>query len=94
MKNLIGLTFFGKSVILPIVFYTGEGRWQTPLTLEAIMDVSEALSRFVPKFDTLFLSVKETEAATLTKTGHPLGWLLTVLQQEKADKTALSRRVI
>ncbi|MDE0012295.1 MAG: Rpn family recombination-promoting nuclease/putative transposase, partial [Candidatus Poribacteria bacterium] len=80
--------------ILPIVFYTGEGRWQTPLTLEAIMDVPEALSRFVPTFDTLFLSVKETEAATLTKTGHPLGWLLTVLQQEKADKTVLSRALV
>ena len=71
--------------ILPIVYYTGEQRWKTPLSLSAIMDVPEVLSRFVPRFDTLFLSVKETDAADLTKTDHLLGRLLTVLQQENAD---------
>ncbi len=39
--------------------------------------------------DTLFLNVKETDAANLTRTGHPLGWLLTVLQKENADKTLI-----
>ncbi len=80
--------------ILPIVFYTGDRRWQTPLTLEAIMALPEELSRFVPKFDTLFLNVKETDAATLTQTDHPFGWLLTVLQKEGADKEAISRALI
>ena len=42
------------SPILPIVFYTGERRWQTPLSLDAIMNLPEELSRFVPRFDTLF----------------------------------------
>ncbi len=75
--------------ILPIVYYTGEQRWQMPLTLTAVMDVPDVLSRFVPSFDTLFLGVKDTETDELTKTGHPFGWLLTVLQQEHEDKTSI-----
>ena len=51
------------------------------------------LSRFVPTFDTLFLSVKETDASDLTRTDHPLGWLLTVLQKEHADTVGDKRRV-
>ena len=80
--------------ILPIVFYTGDQKWNTPVTLKAIMDIPCVLSRFVPTFDTLFLSVKETDEANLMKTNHPLGWLLTVLQKEKADKDAMSAALI
>lgn len=80
--------------ILPIVYYTGVRQWKTPLTLDAIMDIPDVLARFVPKFDTLFLSVKETEQADLTKTGHPLGWLLTVLQKEHADKESISSALL
>ena len=75
--------------ILPIVFYTGDRRWHTPLTLEAIMDIPEELSQFVPRFEPLFLSVKETDTETLTKTDHPFGWLLTVLQKERARCSAV-----
>ena len=75
--------------ILPIVFYNGERRWNVPLTLAAIMDIPDILSRFIPKFDTLFLNVKETNTADLTKTDHPFGWLLTVLQQEHASKASI-----
>ena len=75
--------------ILPIVYYTGDRRWQTPLSLSAIMEVPEVLSRFVPKFDTLLLGVKATNPDDLKKTGHPLGWLLTVLQKEKSDRTSM-----
>lgn len=80
--------------ILPIVYYTGLQRWKTPLTLDAIMDIPDVLARFVPRFDTLFLSVKETDEADLTKTNHPLGWLLTVLQKEHADKEVISRALL
>lgn len=75
--------------ILPIVFYTGIQRWNTPLSLTAIMETPAALSRFVPTFDTLFLNVKETEASNLTRNDHPFGWLLTVLQQEHSDEESL-----
>ena len=76
--------------ILPIIFYTGTQPWNTPLSLTGIMDIPDALTRFVPTFDILFLSVKETAASHLTRTGHPFGWLLTVLQKEHADKDAIS----
>ena len=76
--------------ILPILFYTGDRPWTVPVSLTAIMDVPEILERFVPSFDTLFLGVKETEAAALTQAGHPLGWLLRVLQKEHSDETEIS----
>ena len=76
--------------ILPILFYTGDRPWSVPVSLTAIMDVPEILERFVPSFDTLFLGVKETEAEALTQFGHPLGWLLRVLQKEHADETEIS----
>ena len=72
--------------IVPIVFYTGERTWQTPVSLSAQMDLPAVLSEFVPTFNTLFLSVKDADAADLTRTDHPLGWLLTVLQKEHANK--------
>ncbi|MDE0017779.1 hypothetical protein F4141_15945 [Candidatus Poribacteria bacterium] len=53
--------------------------------MSAVMDVPEVLSRFVPRFDTLFLGVKETDPEALTETDHLLGWLLRVLQQEDAS---------
>ena len=74
--------------ILPILFYTGDRRWTAPLSLTAIMDVPEILSRFVPSFDTLFLGVKSTEPEVLTEAGHPLGWLLSVLQKEDVEDTS------
>ncbi len=75
--------------ILPIVLYSGDRRWLVPLSLTAIMDIPEILNRFVPKFDTLFLSVKETDPHELTKSDHPFGWLLAVLHNEKADKQTI-----
>ena len=71
--------------IVPIVFYTGKGEWKTPLSVTALMDLPEVLTRFVPTFDTLFLDVKATAPGELTQTGHPLGWLLTALQQEHSE---------
>ena len=76
--------------ILPILFYTGDRPWKVPVSLKTIMDVPEILERFVPSFDTLFLGVKETEEETLTQFGHLMGWLLRVLQKEKADEREIS----
>ncbi len=58
-------------------------------------DAFEELKYFeFPKFDILFLSVKETEASELTRTDHPIGWLFTVLQKEHANKDEISRTLI
>ena len=78
------------SAILPVVFYTGQQQWTVPLSLRDIMDIPESLSRFVPTFETLFLSVKETSAEALLATDYPFGWLLTVLQQEGGDVASLT----
>ena len=51
--------------IIPIVFYTGDQKWDTFPSLETLMDSPEALSRFVPKFDTLMLDVKRAADETL-----------------------------
>ena len=76
--------------IIPVLFYTGEERWQTLPALDTLMDVPEALTRFIPKFDTLFLDVKSTSDEMLIETDHPFGWLMTVLKQENADTAVFS----
>ena len=82
------------SMVLPIIFYTGRQEWGAPLSLTGIMDIPESLARFVPTFDTLFLSVRETPAEHLTATAHPFGWLLRVLQEEYADIGLLREALI
>lgn len=80
--------------VIPIVFYTGEQRWNAPLALDALMDVPDVLSEFIPKFKILLLDVKATAPDTLTRTGHPLGWLLTILQKENAREGEIERALI
>ena len=80
--------------IIPIVFYTGDQTWQTPLTISTVMDLPDVLSEFVPKFGTLFFSVKDTDTIQLTKSDHPFGWLLTVLQKERATKEEMRAALI
>ena len=80
--------------ILPIVFYSGDRAWNAPLTLDAIMDIPEGMSQFVPMCEILFLDVKRAAASDLTKTDHPFGWLLTVLQKERASKAALAHALV
>ena len=75
--------------IIPVVFYTGSQAWQTPPSLEALMDVPQALLRFLPRFETLFLSVKTEPDANLVKTDSPFGWLMTVFKHEDVPETAV-----
>ena len=80
--------------ILPILFYTGAGPWTPPVSVTTLMDLPEMLKRFVPTFDILFLGVNTTPAETLKEMDHPLGWLLSVLQQERADTVSLREALI
>lgn len=80
--------------IIPIVLYTGDQKWKTPPSFEDLMDNGGIFSRFIPKFDILFLSVKETDASELRRTDHPIGWLLTVLKKEHANKEEISEALI
>lgn len=80
--------------IIPIVFYTGEQVWKKPISLYSLMELPELLVDFVPNFEILFLSVKDTNSAVLTKTDHSFGWLLTVLQKENATKEEIRSALI
>ena len=42
----------------------------------------------------MFLNVKETDVSTLTQTDYSLGWLLTVLQKEDANKTSITEALL
>lgn len=80
--------------IIPIVLYTGDQKWKTPPSFVDLMEDNDIFSRYVPKFDILFLSVKETDAVDLNRTNHPIGWLLTVLQKEHVNKEEISHALI
>ncbi|MDD9973624.1 MAG: Rpn family recombination-promoting nuclease/putative transposase, partial [Candidatus Poribacteria bacterium] len=72
--------------IIPVVFYTGQQEWRSlPVSVETLMDVPPALLRFIPKFETLFLGIGAEPDATFLKTGHPLGWLLTLVKRQDAE---------
>ena len=71
--------------IIPIIFYTGDQKWETLPSLETLIDLPEALSRFLPRFDVLLLDVKHETDERLLKSNHPFGWLMTVLKEEDSD---------
>lgn len=75
--------------ILPIVFYTGDRPWKIPLTLNAVMNLPEAMSPFVPTFETLFLGIKDTETEASLQQNHPFGRLMTVAQKTQADEASI-----
>jgi len=70
------------SPIVPIVFYTGKQRWQQSMTLDAAMELPEALSGFVPRHDTLCLKLLDMPSDALT--GSAIALVLRVLQAEDA----------
>ena len=71
--------------ILPIIFYTGDTPWKTPVDFADLVDLPEALKSFVPRFEILFFGVKQIATEALTEKDHPFGWLLALLQKENAD---------
>ncbi len=70
------------SPILPVVLYTGKRPWNSPLTLDAVMELPEALSGFVPRHDTLFLNLLEMPADGLS--GSVIAAVLRVIKAEDA----------
>ena len=73
--------------IIPIVFYTGDQRWEMPITMEVVMDLPQALGRFTPRFDALFLNVKGEGDPDFLRQTHPFHLLLELIRQEDATKT-------
>lgn len=77
--------------VVPIVFYTGEDAWNSPIQLLQMMDAPDALARFVPQWETLFLNLRRTSPEALTQMGTAVGWALRVLQAEQEPLAALER---
>ncbi|MBI1926130.1 hypothetical protein HYR99_17995 [Candidatus Poribacteria bacterium] len=71
--------------ILPVLFYTGSRTWDDPITITTLMDMPEELVRFVPQHDVLRLNLKATPPQSLVASGQPVGWALSVMQQEDAS---------
>ncbi len=84
--------------IVPILFYIGETRWESAVSPQTLMEIPEVLAEFVPNFNVLVLDVKQADPGALTETGTPLGWLLAVLQKERASqaelRAALNRTIL
>ena len=83
--------------IIPIVLYTGSQTWEMPITMEVVMDLPQALGRFVPTFDALFLNVKGEDDPDFLRQVHPFRLLLGLIRQEdatKADFEAVLRQVV
>ncbi len=68
--------------ILPVLFYTGTRRWSLPLQLDGLMDLPEVLTKYVPRFETLFLSLQETSDEELSDSA--LGYGLLALREADA----------
>lgn len=69
--------------IIPLVYYTGERRWSAPIGLAALMTRPPELERFVPRWETLYLPLREIPAEVLTRTASAIGWALRVWQAEQ-----------
>ena len=83
--------------IIPIVFYTGSQTWEMPITMEVVTDLPQALGRFIPTFDVLFLNVKGEDVPDFLHQGHPFRLLLELIRQEDATKVdfeAVLRQVV
>jgi predicted transposase YdaD len=72
--------------ILPVVFYTGSQKWDYPSDMRELIELPASMERFIPRHEILFLNLKATEPEQLTKENSPFGWLLRVIQKEKANK--------
>ena len=75
--------------IIPLVFYTGTPRWERIPELDELMVLPRVLSRFVPRFDLLFLNLKATPSSRLIADETAFGHLLRVMQQEDAPLAEL-----
>ena len=85
MKGSVAPSEWRFQPIIPVIFYTGDQRWVRPPSLETVIDLPEALARFLPRFDVLLLDVKREPDEMLLRSDHPFGWLLMVLKAERYD---------
>jgi hypothetical protein len=70
--------------VLPVVFYTGTQRWDSPGRLVDLVDLGEQFESMIPSFEPLFINLPEIPAETLESQGGYFGSVLRLVQQRSA----------
>lgn len=76
---------FRLHLVVPIVFYTGEKPWNTPVGLETLIDSPDDMTEFIPRWKTLFISLMNTPSEDLIAAGTGLSLALRGLQAVQSD---------
>jgi hypothetical protein len=71
--------------VLPVVFYTGTRRWDSPGRLVDLVDLGERFESMIPSFEPLFINLPEIPAETLESQGGYFGSVLRLVQQRSAQ---------
>jgi hypothetical protein len=78
------LTGFRLQPVLPVVVYTGAGRWDDLGRLVGLVDGGELFAEVVPDFRPLFLSLPALSPEQLEGEGGYFGWVLGLVQRRAA----------
>jgi len=72
--------------VLPIVFYTGERRWEAMTTMAELVEGGhEDFADVLPQLQPLFLNLSRILPADLEASGGALGWVLELLSRRHAS---------
>jgi hypothetical protein len=75
---------FRLQPVLPVLFYTGTRRWDTPGRLIDLVELPELFAPFVPGLEPFFLNLRTLDPERLLTAGGFFGKLLHLVQQRKA----------
>jgi predicted transposase YdaD len=75
---------FRAQPIVPVVFYTGTERWDSPGRLVELVEQGERFARVTPDFEPLFLNLPALPAERLLAEGGYFGRVLRLVQRRKA----------
>ena len=81
------------SPIIPVLLYTGEEAWNTPVTLGSLMTLPSMLEDFVPQYTILNLRLRDVSSEELTQSGSAVSWILHTLKFAKAPFEVLSHQI-
>jgi hypothetical protein len=73
------ISTFTLSPVVPLVFYTGEERWEGPIRLADLTGDTPGLDRFIPSWETLFLNLHRTPPEALTQISSTVACVQTSL---------------
>jgi len=79
--------------IVPLVFYTGSDAWREPISLTRALSVPAGFARFVPAWETLFLSLSGLTDAELSSGASAVRQALRVWRAEEGPLDELEAAV-